>query len=89
LRETIPFLTAFALSPHQTLSGKKYSSTLQLDAILQVLLILYSKPGWLVLLLLMLIEGELQLHMLVGGVGLAHLPTLVLLMEGAYWRLHN
>jgi hypothetical protein len=34
-------------------------------------------------------EGELRLHLLVGGVGLAHLPTLVLPMEGVQWTLCN
>jgi hypothetical protein len=32
-------------------------------------------------------EGELRSHKLVVGVGLAHLPTLVLLMEGVQWTL--
>jgi hypothetical protein len=65
---------------HQTLHGEKYFLILQLGVVLQVLLVLVSKPGWLVLFPLVLVEGELRLYQLVSGVGLAHLPTLVLLM---------
>jgi hypothetical protein len=36
---------------------------------------------------LVLDEGELWLHQQVCGVGKAHLPTLVLLMEGVQWIL--
>jgi hypothetical protein len=74
---------------HQTLLEEKYFPVLQLGTTLQVLLALVSKPGWLVLFPLVLIEGELRLSQLVGGVGLAHLPTLVLPMAEAQWRLRD
>jgi hypothetical protein len=77
------------LSPIQTSSGEQPSSSLQVSVILRVLLALASRPGWLVLFLLVLDEGELRLHLLVGGVGLAHLPTLVLPMVGAQWTLRD
>jgi hypothetical protein len=76
-------------SPLQTLSGEKPSLSLQLGVVIQVLLTLASRPGWLVLFLLVCDEGELWSHQLVGGVGLAHLPTLVLPMEGAQWTPHD
>jgi hypothetical protein len=34
-------------------------------------------------------EGELQLHRLVDGIGMAHLPTLALLMAVAQWKFHD
>jgi hypothetical protein len=74
---------------HQNLLGEKYFPVLQLDAALQVLISLASKPGWLVLFPLVLVEGELRLSYLVGGVGLSHFPTLVLPMAGTQWRLHD
>jgi hypothetical protein len=89
LRAIVPFLATFALSPHQTLFGEKSSLALQLDVVLQVLLVLSSKPRWIVRFPPVLIEGELQLHLLGGGVGLAHLPIIVLSMAGAQWRLHS
>jgi hypothetical protein len=77
------------LSPLQTLSGVKPSPTLQLDIVLLLLLALASRLGWLVLFLLVRDEGELRSHQLVVGVGLAHLPTLVLPMAGAQWTLRD
>jgi hypothetical protein len=73
----------------KTFPGDKPSPILQVEIVLQVLLVLDSRHGWLVLFLLVLVEGELQLHMLVDRVGLAHLPTLVLLMAGAQWILRD
>jgi hypothetical protein len=75
------------LSPLQTLSGGKPSPALQLDVVILLLLALALRPGWLVLFILLRDEGELWSHPLVGGVGLAHLPTLVLPMVGAQWTL--
>jgi hypothetical protein len=66
----------------KTLPGEKPSPILQVKIVLRVLLVLDSRHGCLFLFLLVLIEGELQLHLLVGRVGLAHLPTLVLPMAG-------
>jgi hypothetical protein len=77
------------LSPLQTLSRGKPSPTLQLSVVLLLLLSLSSRPGWLVLFLLMHNEGELRSHQLVVRVGLAHFPTLVLPMEGAQWTLRD
>jgi hypothetical protein len=77
------------LSPRQTLSGEKCSHALQLNIVLQVLLVLASKLGCIVLFLLLLVEGKLQLHLLIDKVGLAHPPTLVLSMAGAQWRMHD
>jgi hypothetical protein len=71
------------LSPLQTLSAEKPSPILQLDVVLRVLLALASRPGCLVLFLPVHDEGELRSHQRVDGVGLAHLPTLVLPMAGA------
>jgi hypothetical protein len=62
---------------------------MQLDATLEVLFALASRPGWLVLFLLVLIEGEIPLYHLVSGVGMAHLPTLVLSMAGVKWKLRG
>jgi hypothetical protein len=76
-------------SPLQILSGEKPSPGPQLDVVLQVILALASRLGWLVLFLLVLVEGGLRLHLLVSGVGLAHLPTLVLPMVGAQWILRD
>jgi hypothetical protein len=69
---------------HQTSLLEKDFLVLQHCISLQVLLVLVSNPGWLDLFLPMLIEGELRLYQLGGGVGLAHLPILVLLVQ---WRL--
>jgi hypothetical protein len=44
-----------------SLGGKSFP-VLQHDVVLQVLLVLASKPGWLVLFPLVLVEGELRLH---------------------------
>jgi hypothetical protein len=74
---------------HQTLLGDKSFPVLQLDVVLQVLLALASRPGWLVLFLLVLVKGEILLYQLIDGVGLAHLPTLVLPMADTQWRLHR
>jgi hypothetical protein len=73
----------------QTLRGEKPSSVLQVNVVLRVLLAISSRPRWLVLFLLLLVEVKLRLHLLVNRVGLAHLPTLVLLMVGAQWILHD
>jgi hypothetical protein len=73
----------------QTLLGEKYFPILQCCIVLQVPLTLASRPGWLVLFLLVLVEGDIQLYQLVGGVRLAHLPTLVLPMAGTQWRLRD
>jgi hypothetical protein len=54
----------------------------QPDVSLPFLLRLVSGPMWPGLPHLILNEGEIQSHQLVCGVGQAHLPTLVLLMEG-------
>jgi hypothetical protein len=70
------------LSPLQTLSGEKPSPAPQLGVVLQLLLSLASRPGWLVLFLPMGNEGDLRLHQLVYEVGLDHLPTLVLSTTG-------
>jgi hypothetical protein len=53
----------------------------------QGLSVLVLKPGWLVLSLLELVEGELRLCQQSGVVGLAHHLTLVFLMAGAQWKL--
>ena len=58
---------------HRTFLGERYFHVLHLDTDLKVHLALASRPGWLVLFLLVLVEGELQLYQLVSGVGLAHL----------------
>jgi hypothetical protein len=89
LRETIPFLVSFALSPYQIFSGEESSPTLKLSVVIQVLLVLASKHGWLVLFPLVLIGGELQLHLLGNKVGLVHLPIIVLPMVGVQWILHG
>ena len=60
---------------------------MHISTVLQVLFALASRLGWLVLILLVLVKGEIRLYHLVGGVGLAHLPTQVLLMGGAQWKL--
>jgi hypothetical protein len=70
------------LSPFQNSSGEKPSLSLQVSFVLRVLLSIASRPGWLVHFLLMQNEGDLRSHQLVGGVGLAHLPTLVLPIVG-------
>jgi hypothetical protein len=77
------FLVAFGISLIQTFPREKPSPVLQIYIILQLHLALALRPGWLVMFLLERDEGELCPHQLVGGVGLAHLPTLVLLMVGA------
>ena len=77
------------LSPLQTLSGVQPSPSLQLGVVILLLLSLISRPRWLVLFLLVRDEGELRSSQLVVGVGLAHIPTLVLSMTGAQWRLHG
>jgi hypothetical protein len=77
------------LSLLQTLSGEKPSFALQICVVLQVLLALDSRPGWLVLFLLVHDEDELRSHQLVDVVGLAHLPSLVLPMAGVQWTLHD
>jgi hypothetical protein len=77
------------LSPLQTLSGEKPSPAPQLDVVLRLLLVLSSRPRWLVIFLPRHDEGELRSHQLVDGVGLAHLPTLVLLTVGAQWILRD
>jgi hypothetical protein len=71
-----------------SLGGKSFP-ILQLDVVLKELLVLASKPGWLVLFPLVLIEGELRLYHLIGGVGLARLPALVFPMAEAQWRLRG
>jgi hypothetical protein len=68
---------------HQTSLGGKSFPILHLDVVLQVLLGHASKPRWLGLFPLFLIEGELWLYQLIGGVGLAHLPPLVFPMAEA------
>jgi hypothetical protein len=72
---------------HRTLLGGKSFPILQLDVVLQVFLVLASKPGWLVLFPLVLVEGELRLYQLIGGVGLACFLALVFPMVEADWRL--
>jgi hypothetical protein len=71
------------LSLLQTFPREKPSPSLQLCVVLQACLALASRPGWIFLFLIDHVEGELRRHHLVGGVGLDHLATLVLLMEGA------
>jgi hypothetical protein len=73
----------------QTLPREKPSLDLQICIILRLLLALASRPGWLVLFLLVCDERELRPHQLVGGVRLDHLPNLVLLMERVQWTLHD
>jgi hypothetical protein len=89
LRATVLFLVEFVLSPLQTWFGEQPSPALKVNVVLRVLLALASGPGWLVLFLPMHDEGELWSHQLVDGVGMAHLPTLILLMAGAQWTLHD
>jgi hypothetical protein len=86
LRATVPFLVVSVLFLHQTSLGEKDFPVLQHFVSLRVLLVLVSKPGWLILFLPVLVEGELRLYQLSGGVGLAHLPTLVLPVQ---WRLRG
>jgi hypothetical protein len=74
---------------HQNLLGDKSFPVLQLNATLQVLLVLALNPGWLVLFPFVLVKGELRLSQLVDGFGLAHLPTLVLPMIEAQWRMRD
>ena len=74
---------------HLTSLQERYFPIFQFDVVQKVLLVLASNPGWLVLFPLVLVEGELQLYQLIGGVGLAHLPTLVFPMEEVQWRLHG
>jgi hypothetical protein len=77
------------LSPLQPLSGVKPFPSLQLYVVILLLLVLSSRPGWLVLFLRVCDECELRSHQLVIRVGLAHLPTLVLSMARAQWTLHE
>jgi hypothetical protein len=77
------------LSHLQDLSGEQPSPTQQLDVVLRLLLALDSRQGWLVLFLPMHDEGELRSHQLVSGVGLAHLPNLVLSTAGTQWILRD
>jgi hypothetical protein len=72
---------------HPTLLEGKFFLILQLDDVLQVLPVLVSKPGCLVLFSLVLIEGELQLYQRTGGVELVHIPVLVFPMAEAQLRL--
>jgi hypothetical protein len=67
----VPFL-------HQTLLGEHSFLVRQLDVVLQVLPVLVPKPRWLALFPLALVEDELRLYQLFGGVELAHLPLLAL-----------
>jgi hypothetical protein len=89
LRAKILFLVASVLSLIQNFSREKPSSILKLYIVLRLCLALASTPGWLVLFLLECNEGELRLHQLVGGFGLLRVPTLVLLMTGAEWKLRG
>ena len=89
LRATIIFLIASRLSLLQNFPGDKSSPALQLCVVLRVHIAIASRPRWLALFLLEHDKGELQPHQLFCGVGLAHLPTLVLLMAGAQWRLRS
>ena len=83
MQATVPFLVESVFSPLQTFSVEKPFPALQLNIFLRLLLSLALKPRWLVLFLPVHDEGELRSHQLVGGVGMAHLPTLVFPMEGA------
>jgi hypothetical protein len=78
----VPFL-------HQTSLGDKFFPIRKLDVVLQVLLVLVPKPGWLVLFYLVLIEGKLRLYQRDGGFGMAHLPVLVFSMTEVQWGLHD
>jgi hypothetical protein len=64
--------------------GEQDFSILQHCVSLLVPLLLVSKPGWIVLFLLVLVKGELRLYQLSSGVELAHLPILAL---PGQWRL--
>jgi hypothetical protein len=77
------------ISPLQNVSGVQPSPSLQLSIVLLLLLALASRPRWLVLSLLVCDEDKLRSHQLVIIVGLAHLPTLVFLMEGVQWTLRD
>jgi hypothetical protein len=70
------------LSLLQTWPREKPSLVLQLYDVLRFHLVLASMPRWLVLFLPMHDKGKLRPHLLIGKFGLAHLPTLVLLMAG-------
>jgi hypothetical protein len=73
----------------RTLIGEQSFPILQCCNVLQVCLALASRPSWLVLFILLIVEGKLRLYEKVGGVGLAHLPTLVLPMVGVQLILPN
>jgi hypothetical protein len=77
------------LSLIQMFPGEKPSPVLQICVFLRLHLVLASRPGWRFLFFLVHDEGELRLHQLVNGVGLAHLPTMVLIMVGAQWTLNG
>jgi hypothetical protein len=70
----------------QTSLGEQAFTVLQHCIALLVPLVLVSKPRWLAMFLPVLIEGELRLYRLSGGVELAHLPILAL---PAQWRLRG
>ena len=89
LRASVHFLVAFVLSLLQTWPREKPSLVMQLYDVLRFHLVLASMPRWIVLFHLMLVKGELRLYQLFCGVGLAHLPTLVLPMVGVQWILHG
>jgi hypothetical protein len=77
------------LSHFQTSFGEKPSSDLQVGFVIRLLLALASRIGWLVHFSFVRDKGKLRSHKLVRRVGLTHLPTLFLLMEGAQWALRD
>jgi hypothetical protein len=89
LRETALSLVGSMLSPLRAWCGGHPSPAAQLGIDISFPLVLSSGPPWPILSLLALNEGELRSHQLFCRVGQAHLPTLVLLMVGAQWILHD
>jgi hypothetical protein len=83
------FLAWLVLSLLQTWLEVPLSPFVQPNISLPFILVLSTGPLWSVISLLVLDEGGLRSHQLVYGVGQAHLPTLVLLMEGVQWILHS
>jgi hypothetical protein len=74
---------------HQNSLGEHSFPVRYLNIVLQVLPILVPKLGWLALLPVMLIEGELRLYQRAGGFWLAHPPVSVFPVAEVQWRLRG